>query len=142
MSQDLLIGEEEYEIFQKESIVATLRACEQAGYSPLFMPEFGKLRIAHPELFKDWGRTMSIRASGRTSAGSAVEIYAHIPGDWSQRQYISDMNSENKLINYALLLSQESFDALEKRNGETKDGTRLVTVMAHAQAQRGKFGEQ
>ncbi|HII14334.1 MAG TPA: hypothetical protein HA360_04645, partial [Nanoarchaeota archaeon] len=34
------------------------------------------------------------------------------------------------------------FDALEKRNGETKDGIQLVTVMDHAQAQKGKFGEQ
>ncbi|MBS3154364.1 hypothetical protein J4424_03580, partial [Candidatus Woesearchaeota archaeon] len=32
--------------------------------------------------------------------------------------------------------------ALEKRNGETKDGIRLVTVMDHAQAQKWKFGEQ
>jgi|SRR3989344_4983925 len=111
MSQDLLISEEEYEIFQKENIVATLKAIEKAHYIPLFMPEFAQLHIAHPRLFKDLGQTMSIRVSGKTSAGSAVEIYAHIPGDWSQRQYISDMNSENKLINYALLLSQESFDA-------------------------------
>ena len=142
MSQDLLIGEKEYELFERDNIVATLRAMKKANYIPLFMPEFAQLRIAHPGLFKDWGRTMSIRASGKTSAGSAIEIYAHIPGDWSQRQYISDMISEEKLINYALPLSQGAFDALEKRNGETKDGTRLVTVMAHAQAQRGKFGEQ
>jgi len=142
MSQDLMIGEKEYEIFRKESIVETLRACEKAGYSPLFMPEFVQLRIAHPGLFKDWGQTMSIRASGRTSAGSALEIYAHVPGDWSQRQYISDAISEEKLIAYALPLTQESFDALEKRNGETKDGIRLVTVMDHAQAQKWKFGEQ
>ena len=142
MSQDLLIGEEEYEIFERDTIVATLRACEKAGYSPLFMPEFAQLRIAHPGLFKDWGRTMSIRATGKTFAGSALEIYAHVPGDWSQRQYISDMISENKLIKYALPLTQESFDALEKRNGETKDGIQLVTVMDHAQAQKGKFGKQ
>ena len=31
---------------------------------------------------------------------------------------------------------------MEKRNGETKDGIRLVTVMDHAQAQKWKFGEQ
>ena len=142
MSQDLMIGEEEYEIFERENIVATLQACEKAGYSPLFMPEFAQLRIAHPGLFKGWGRTMSIRATGKTSAGSALEIYAHVPGDWSQRQYISDAISEEKLIAHALPLTQESFDALEKRNGETKDGIQLVTVMDHAQAQKGKFGEQ
>ncbi|HIH14658.1 MAG TPA: hypothetical protein HA233_00270, partial [Nanoarchaeota archaeon] len=50
--------------------------------------------------------------------------------------------SEEKLITHALPLTQESFDALEKRNGETKDGIQLVTVMDHAQAQKGKFGEQ
>ena len=142
MSQDLMIGETEYELFQKDNVVATLRAMEKANYSPLFMPEFAQLRIAHPSLFKDWGRTMSIRASGKTSAGSAVEIYAHIPGDWSQRQYISDAISEGKLIAHALPLTQESFDALEKRNGEMQDGARLVTVMDHAQAQKGLFGEQ
>ncbi|HII13875.1 MAG TPA: hypothetical protein HA360_02260, partial [Nanoarchaeota archaeon] len=48
MSQDLMIGEEEYEIFERNTIVATLRACEKAGYSPLFIPEFAQLRIAHP----------------------------------------------------------------------------------------------
>ena len=137
-----MIGEEEYGIFERDNIVATLRACENAGYSPLFMPEFAQLRIAYPGLFKDFGRTMSIRATGKTSAGSALEIYAHVPGDWSQRQYISDAISEEKLIAYALPLTQESFDALEKRNGETKDGIRLVTVMDHAQAQKWKFGEQ
>src|SRR3989339_2184203 len=142
MSQDLMIGEEEYEIFERENIVATLQACEKAGYSPLFIPEFAQLRIAHPGLFKGWGRTMSIRATGKTSAGSALEIYAHVPGDWSQRQYISDAISEEKLIAYALPLTQESFDALEKRNDETKDGIRLVTVMDHTKVQRGKFGEQ
>ena len=142
MSQDLMIGEEEYGIFERDSIVATLRACENAGYSPLFMPEFAQLRIAYPGLFKDFGRTMSIRATGKTSAGSALEIYAHVPSDWSQRQYISDAISEEKLIAYALPLTQESFDALEKRNDETKDGIRLVTVMDHTKVQRGKFGEQ
>jgi len=142
MSQDLMIGEKEYEIFERDTIVATLQACEKAGYSPLFMPEFAQLRIAYPGLFKDFGRTMSIRATGKTSAGSALEIYAHVPGDWSQRQYISDAISEEKLIAHALPLTQESFDALEKRNGETKDGIQLVTVMDHAQAQKGKFEEQ
>jgi len=142
MSQDLMIGEEEYEIFERENIVATLGAMEKSNYSPLFMPEFAQLRIAHPGLFEDWGQTMSIRASGRTSAGSALEIYAHVPGDWSQRQYISDAISKEKLIVRALPLTQESFDALEKRNGETKDGIQLVTVMDYAQAQKGKFGEQ
>src|SRR3989344_5842517 len=142
MSQDLMIGKKEYEIFEKENIVATLRACEKAGYSPLFMPEFAVLRIAHPGLFKDWGRTMSIRATGRTSGCTAVEIYAHVPGPWSQRQYISDMISEGRLINYVLPLSQQAFAALVKRDGEIHDGIRLVKVRDHAQAQKAKFGEQ
>lgn len=61
MSQDLLVGEKEYKLFERDSIVGSLCACEEAGYSPLFMPEFARLRIVHPKLFKDWGRSMSMR---------------------------------------------------------------------------------
>ena len=52
------------------------------------------------------------------------------------------MISEKKLIANALPLSQQAFDALDKRNGEVQDGIRLVKVMDHAQAQKAKFGEQ
>lgn len=137
------IDDKDYDFFEKSSLVSTLRTCEEAGYSALFMPEFARLKIAHPRLFKDWGRTMSIRATGRTSAGSAIEIYAHVAGEWSERQYISDMISERRFINYALPLRQASFDALEKRADERDaSGVQLVTVMDHAKAQKGRFGQQ
>ena len=142
MSQTLAIGEKEYAFFEKDTIVGSLGACERVQYSPLFMPEQADLWIAHPELFKSYGRSVSIHATGTTSAGSPVEIYAHIPGEWSERQYISYAVSEGKLINYALPLTQQAFDALEKRNGETDGITRVVTVMDHKKANKARFGEQ
>ncbi|MDP3728895.1 MAG: hypothetical protein Q8R18_05610 [bacterium] len=141
MSQDLIIGEREYEFFEGDTLIDSLETCERAGYSPLFLPEFAALKIVYPALFQDWGRSMSIYASGRTSSGSEVDIYVHVPGEWSEMGYILNAISEKKLINGALPLTQKSFDALEKRNGETKDGIRLVTVMDYARMNSGKSGE-
>jgi len=139
MSTDLIVGEKEYDFFKKESLVDSLAACASAGYSPLFLPEFADLRIAHPLLFRDWGRSMSIRATGKGRQGNAIEIYAHVPGDWSEQAYIADAIAGKKLINYTLPLSDAAILDLEERDGEMDGRTRLITVMDHAEAQKAKF---
>lgn len=132
----------EYEFFLRESIVDSITECERAGYTPLFLPEFIDLQLAHPFPWLQRSRSMSICATGRSRQGNRIEIYAHVPGVWTDRAYIADAFDQRKLIGHALPLSNEAILALEERNGEVHDGTRLVTVMEHQAAQNAKFGPQ
>ena len=68
MSQNLIIGEKKYKFFRDATITASLRACEDASCNPLYMPEQADLWIAYPQLMRGCGRSMSIRATGTTSA--------------------------------------------------------------------------
>ena len=101
--------------------VNSARACLEASYQPLTMPEAVEARIAAPNnspLWQNWNDTLSMRLTGRTPpsnvsrpGGTPVDAYYHgfLP---VTLDYIQTQISGKQLVNGALRISQKQFDAI------------------------------
>ncbi|MDP3728590.1 MAG: hypothetical protein Q8R18_04005 [bacterium] len=132
------INKKEYTFFNGKaeflSLSTVLEKCENTGHSPVFLPELAEVLITNPEIMSWDIRPLSIRITGRTSRGTAVQVYAHIPGEWTDPQYIAverKDKSSSGTLGGSLVLSQKCLDALINREGESIQGRRLVTVLDH-----------
>ncbi len=115
--------------FYREDIADALRACRRAHYQPEFAPELIDRRInaeKEDSLWQDWWTTLSLKATGRTSAGTPIIVYAHEPHYFSQPKNIA-WEIEAGLINGAGTLPVGELSRLESG----KAGGRIF-VLDHA----------
>ncbi len=130
MSETFIVGEREYMVFHESFLSSSLSLCHRAGFESPFAPELVDLLIAHPQLIQCAGRSLSACITGKSAQGNPIQIYLHAP---ISEKYITKTyfcsGSDVGLHNEALVISQEYFLALEKRDGENLHGTRLVTVL-------------
>lgn len=118
-------------VYNLHQYVALAKLMEK-GYTPLFMPTLVDSLLNSPSdspLRQFEHLTPSVRATGKTSAGTPVVVYAHIP------HYLSDPENikteiNRGLVKYAARMPQEKFQHLVDLD-ETKDwaGNRLVWVV-------------
>ena len=104
----------------KNGLSEALQACQDANCEALFMPELALARINADKdsfLWKNYFSTPSLKATGRTRAGNAVVVYAHIPNYFSDPTNIRDAVKGDKLVNGAGIISQEDFYSLLKQEG-------------------------
>ena len=109
MPETSVIQKEE-RAFYDANIAAALQNCINAGYKPLFMPQFVDALTAFSPgsiYWKNWFDTPSIIATGKTPRGNEVVVYGHIPN------YLSDPynleNGRKNLVRGAARLSPEEF---------------------------------
>lgn len=107
--------------FYNTTMEEALRACQTAGYTPVYMPELAKRRIkakADSDLWNDWWTAPSLRITGTTSAGSRVVLYVHDQTSWNDPEKLKYARKHRK--NGAGPFSQEEFNTLVDRNGDGK----------------------
>ncbi|HLD05458.1 MAG TPA: hypothetical protein VJG90_07090 [Candidatus Nanoarchaeia archaeon] len=126
----ILNGKEFYANTKEEA----LEACEKEDHSAIFMPQLADARIRVQKGSRFWQtfvHTPSIRATGRTKAGTAVVIYAHVPNYLSSSVNIKKAK-ELGLVNYAGRLPQKEFQRLVDLDGfSSENGDQLVWTVGH-----------
>src|SRR3989338_6340572 len=101
-------------------IADSLKACNNAGYQALFMPELAMARADAEKdsvLWKKWFLTPSVRATGRTKAGNSIAVYAHVPTSLSNPANIRKLIGDNVLVNGAGLMKEDEFYSLIDQDG-------------------------
>ena len=110
-----LLGREVEEVYESK-LHAALSSCED----PFFMPDMIRSRTSvdgNHRLWKTWWSSPSIRATGRTSGGTPVVLYAHVPNFYSDANNIRIAVEERKLVNGAGVLPREEFARLLSLEG-------------------------
>lgn len=90
--------------------------------SAFFMPDMIRARTSVDSvhrLWQTWWTSPSIRATGRTVAGTPVVLYAHVPHFYSDAENIKTAVEERKLVHGAAVLPRKEFARLLslERNG-------------------------
>ena len=101
-------------------IADSLKACSDAGYQALFMPELAMARSdaeKYSALWNKWFLTPSVRATGRTKAGNSIVVYAHVPTSLSNPANIRKLIGDNVLVNGAGLMKEDEFYSLIDQDG-------------------------
>src|SRR3989338_7708731 len=89
-------------IFRASSLYEALEGCQEQGYRALFMPELIDQRIKAPndsDVWKYWFSTPSLRATGKTKAGSNVVVYAHTGNHFSNPENMRKEVEGRRLAN-------------------------------------------
>jgi len=110
-----LLGREVEEVYESK-LHAALSSCED----PFFMPDMIRSRTSvdgNHRLWNTWWSVPSIRATGRTSGGTPVVLYAHVPNFYSDANNIRIAVEERKLVNGAGVLPREEFARLLSLEG-------------------------
>ncbi|HIH15515.1 MAG: hypothetical protein QT08_C0022G0021 [archaeon GW2011_AR17] len=110
-----LLGREVEEVYGSKLHTA-LASCDGA----FFMPDLIRSRISVDDshrLWQTWWSAPSIRATGRTSGGTPVVLYAHVPNFYSDANNIKTAVEERKLVNGAGVLPREEFTRLLSLEG-------------------------
>lgn len=128
--------------FYNSDICVALANCQSEG-TPLFMNELLAARTAAStgsRIWQIWYTAPSIRATGTTSKGTKVVVYAHRPNYLSDPENIAKARKEG-LDNYAAKLPQEEFQKLVDLDGETDEsGNRLVWTVDYDTLRKAKSG--
>ncbi len=99
-----------------------LVACQNAGYTAVFMPELIEHRISaysYSSLWDSWIITPSVRVTGITKSGTPVVVYAHVENYFSNPANIK-ASRERGLRNGAGEVPQEEFQRLvDLEDGQT-----------------------
>jgi len=106
--------------FYSDTSTGVADVFEQAtneGYKALFMPELAVARIGSDELWQKWYTPPSLKATGKTSKGSNVVVYAHVPHYFSSPANIRDAIKNGTLKNGTGAMPQEAFDSLVAQDG-------------------------
>ena len=114
-------------IFQANNLDDGLRECQSEGYRVLFMPELADARMeaeGNSELWQNWFSTPSLRATGKTNAGSPVVVYAHVDNYFSNPDNIETARKD--LVRGAGRLPQEEFQRLIDLAEQGNQGVILV----------------
>src|SRR3990167_5055013 len=110
-----LLGREVEEVYGSKLHTA-LASCDGA----FFMPDLIRSRISVDDshrLWQTWWSSPSIRATWRTSGGTPVVLYAHVPNFYSDANNIKTAVEEGKLMNGAGVLPREEFTRLLSLEG-------------------------
>lgn len=118
--------------FTNDNVEIALENSQSDNYRPLFMPRLVDQRIksdGESVFWKRWFSTPSLRATGKTSQGNKIVVYAHVDNYLSNPDNIKEAKRKG-LVNYAGRIPQEEFQRLANLN-ESKDekGNRLVWVV-------------
>ena len=87
---------------------------------PLYMPDLIRARLSvnsDHRLWQTWWTSPSIRATGRTAAGAAVVLYAHVPNTYSDAENVRAAIDGGKLVNDTEPLSHDEFARLLSLEG-------------------------
>lgn len=106
---------EKTKYFYRDDVTDALRACRRGHYQPEFAPELIERRTnadKKDSLWQNWWTTLSLKATGRTSAGTPIILYAHVPHYFCQPKNITKAIDEG-LINGAGILPEGELSRLE-----------------------------
>ncbi len=139
-------------------VADSLKACSDAGMSPLYMPELAMARAdadKDSRLWQTWFLAPSVRVTGRSKSGNPVVVYAHVPTSLSDPANIRKMIDDRALVNGAGPMPQEEFYNLlgqegnsvfvvdyAKLRGSTSDVIKVDDALAHPQTAPFLGGEQ
>lgn len=115
----------EGEEFYNNNLSDALSNC-QKQHSPLFMPSLIDARIYSPKGARIWQSrydSVSARVTGKTKAGNAVVVYAHIPNYLAKPKNIEKAKKQ-KLVNGAGIVPQNEFQRLL----DLEDGLNVFAV--------------
>ena len=110
-----LLGREVEEVYETK-LHAALASCDDS----FFMPDLIRSRISADNthrLWQTWWSAPSICATGRTPAGNAIVLYAHVPNFYSDANNLKIAVEERKLIGGAGVLPREEFARLLSLEG-------------------------
>jgi hypothetical protein len=126
--------------FYDDNIAVALAKC-QKNATPLFMNELLLARTNAPKgsrLWQVWYTAPSVRATGTTSKGAKVVVYAHRENYFSYPKNIAKARKQG-LDNYAGKMPQEAFQALIDLDEEKdQSGNRLVWVINYNTLKKAK----
>ncbi len=113
------------EFYAKDTygVADSLKACNDAGYQPLFMPELAMARAdadKDSRLWQTWFLAPSVRVTGKSRKGNPVVAYAHVSTSLSDPANIRKMIDEKALVNGAGPMPQEEFYGLLDQEGSGK----------------------
>lgn len=101
-------------------VADSLKACSDAGYQALFMPELAMARADADKdsiLWQKWFLAPSARVTGRSKKGNSVVVYAHVPTSISDPSNIRKMIDEKALVNGAGPMKEDEFYSLLEQDG-------------------------
>jgi hypothetical protein len=99
--------------FYEANLAIALKGCNDEGYEAQFMPALIDSRINSPKdarIWQTWFCAPSIKATGKTKAGNAVVVYAHVPNYFSN--YKNIIKAQKSLRNGAGSMPREEFQRL------------------------------
>jgi len=132
----------EAEEFCDSDVSNALEAC-QKEHEAQFMPAIFDARIAYPNnaaIWSKWFSAPSIRATGKTSQGNSVVVYAHIPNYLSNPKNIREAIGKG-LRNMAGIMPQAEFQRLVDLDGSTDNlENRSVWVVDYDTLRKSKSG--
>jgi len=125
--------------FYANNIATALEECQKSGNRALFVPEIVDRRIkAKPNepIWHTWYCTPSITVTGKTSQGSAVVLYVHIPNYSADPKNITETIGK-KLVNGAGKMPRPEFERLIALAEEEGDS---VFIIPHERLKGSKTG--
>ncbi len=99
----------------------SLKACSDAGFQALFMPELAMARAdadKDSRLWQTWFLAPSVRVTGRSKAGNGVVAYAHVPTSLTDPANIRSLIDTKALDNGAGPMPEDEFYGLLDREGD------------------------
>ncbi len=107
-------------------VADSLKACSDAGYQPLFMPELAMARAdadKDSRLWQTWFLAPSVKVTGKSRQGNTVVVYAHVPTSLSDPTNVRTMIDKKALVNgTGPMLQEEFYDLLDQ------EGNRVFVV--------------
>src|SRR3989338_8395263 len=82
-------------------VADSLKACSDAGYQALFMPELAMARAdadKDSRLWQTWFLAPSVVIMGRSKANNPVVVYAHVPTSLADPANVRKMIDDNDLV--------------------------------------------
>lgn len=132
----------EFESLIRNGNYHALKELKEQGYFPVFMPQLIDARIEAPKdsrLWQVWYSTPTVRATGKTSSGNKVVVYAHTENYLSNPENLKKALSS--MVNYAGRIPQEEFQGLVDKDGMTDEsGNRLVWVIDYDTLRKSSSG--